>query len=186
MIAFAFTALLLLSGIAAAEATQGEAQAALNAANEAIGAAIAADKDITAADAKYAQAFDKFRSGEYDAAITLANEAKALAESAPPKAGSQAGNPGTNTTNSTQGTPQGQAGTGGTNGNGANGTSGSTQGSGQDAGASETTPVQQGTPEPASTGGPNWLLIAIVFGAAGFGTIVFLGLAWFFFLRKRY
>ncbi len=180
MIAFTFTALLLLSGIAAAEATYSDATNAYNAANNAIGAAIEAGKDITAADAKLAEARSKITSGEYDAAVTLANAAKALAETAPSTGGSQT-TPPANTTNSTQ-----QTGTGQQTGNQSSaGQQIIPQDTGQQTGAPEATPIQ-GTPEPAAGTGPNWLLIAIVFGAAGLGTVVFLGLAWFFFLRKRY
>jgi hypothetical protein len=199
LFAFAFTALLLLSGIAAAEATFNDASNAISAADAAIYAADQAGNDVTAAVAKLDQASSKFRSSEYDAAVTLANEAKSLAESAPPKAGTGTST-GTGTTGSTgtggtgtTGTTGGTAGTGGTEGTQQTGT-GDQQGTGQEAGqgetqppaASEQPPVQQGTPEPAPSTGPNWLLIAIVFGAAGFGTLLFLALAWFFFLRRRY
>ena len=188
LIAFAFTALLMLSGIAAAEATFNDASNAISAADAAIYAADQAGKDVTAAVAKLEQASAKFRDSEFDAAVMLANEAKSLAESAPPKAGTggstggTGGSGGTGTTNGTNGTSGGTQGTGSTQGS-----SGGPQqpsGSGQQEPAE--VPTQQGAPEPAPSSGTNWLLIAIVFGAAGLGTIAFLALAWFFFLRRRY
>ncbi|VVC02679.1 Uncharacterised protein [Candidatus Burarchaeum australiense] len=62
--------------------TQADAQSAYNAANAAIVAAADANKDVSAAQSKLAEALSALNAGNYENAVTLSNAAASLAESA--------------------------------------------------------------------------------------------------------
>jgi len=168
---FALFAVLVLSGLSLAEATQSEALQAIQSVVPYLQAAEAAGKDVSAALAKYDAANVKFADGDYGAAISLSNEAIALAQSAPQKESpAPAGAPSTPPAAPPEGDESPPA---------------APQ---PPAEAGEAVTSQQGTtppvPEPAVS--INWLLIAGVLSALALLIAVFFAGVWYFFIRKRY
>ncbi len=181
---FVLAAMMLfaLSGIARA-ATQSEAIQATNNAAQALAAADALGKDTAAAVAKY-EAATRELAGNYDTAISLANEAITLANNAPLKASATAPAPPPNTTEQPAGTTNPPADTGTQPAIDSQPSSGTPDSSGA---APDSTfapaPPKTTTPTPA-TGFPwIWAAVAVVLLGGGFVSLV--AAVWYV-TRKRY